>query len=145
MLMAGLILWAWELMENKTAASVNDLISDNFAAGNDLVYLPDFKASLTELFKKKVYTPAETAYCELFDDSLLRYASTWAAKEAVYKAVKQLDTTALPFKKIEIIREKPGGRPYVILHKHSGRFKISLTISHDGDYIWAVALIQINP
>jgi len=132
-------------MKNKIAASVNALINDKFAVGNDLVYLPDFKLSLTDLFKKKVYTPAEVDYCELFDDSLLRYASTWAAKEAVYKAVKQLDAAALPLKKIEILREKPGGRPFVILHKHSGRFKISLTISHDGDYIWAVALTEINP
>ena len=132
-------------MKNKIAASVNALINDKFAVGNDLVHLPDFKLSLTDLFKKKVYTPAEVDYCELFDDSLLRYASTWAAKEAVYKAVKQLDAAALPLKKIEILREKPGGRPFVILHKHSGRFKISLTISHDGDYIWAVALTEINP
>ena len=132
-------------MKHKIAASVNALINDKFAVGNDLVYLPDFKLSLTDLFKKKVYTPAEVDYCELFDDSLLRYASTWAAKEAVYKAVKQLDAAALPLKKIEILREKPGGRPFVILHKHSGRFKISLTISHDGDYIWAVALTEINP
>ena len=132
-------------MKNKIAASVNALVSDKFAVGNDLVYLPDFKLSLTDLFKKKVYTVAEVEYCELFDDSLLRYASTWAAKEAVYKAVKQLDAATLPFKKIEIFREKPGGRPFVILHKLNGRFKISLTISHDGDYIWAVALTEINP
>jgi phosphopantetheine--protein transferase-like protein len=132
-------------MENKISASVKALESDKFAVGNDLVYLPDFKLSLTELFKKKVYTTAETEYCELFDDSVLRYASTWAAKEAVYKAVKQLESAAIPLKKIEILREKPGGRPFVALHKHNGRFKISLTISHDGDYIWAVALIEINP
>ena len=111
-------------MENKIAASVHELAGDQFAVGNDLVYLPDFKLSLTGLFKKKVYTPAEIEYCELFEDPLLRYASTWAAKEAVYKSVKQLDSAPLPFKKIEIIREKPGGRPFVVLHKNSGRFKI---------------------
>ena len=74
-------------MNNKIAASVNDFVSDRFAVGNDLVYLPDFKLSLTDLFKKKVYTSAEIEYCELFDDSAVHYASTWAAKEAVYKAV----------------------------------------------------------
>ena len=132
-------------MNNKIEASVNALVSDKFAVGNDLVYLPNFKESLTDLFKKKVYTPAEIEYCELFDDSLLHYASTWAAKEAVYKAVKQLDKSALSFKKIEILREKAGGRPFVVLHKYPGRFKISLTISHDGDYIWALALTEINP
>jgi holo-[acyl-carrier protein] synthase len=132
-------------MNNKLTASVTATISDKFAAGNDLVYLPDFKLSLTDLFKKKVYTPNEVVYCDQFDAAELHYASTWAAKEAVYKAVKQLDASALPFKKIEILRDKPGGRPYVNLHKHTGKFKISLTISHDGDYIWAIALIEINP
>jgi holo-[acyl-carrier protein] synthase len=63
----------------------------NFAVGNDLVHLPTFLLSLTDLFKKKAYTPAEIAYCDQFAESALRYASTWAAKEAVYKAVKQLD------------------------------------------------------
>lgn len=142
--MVALTLWAWQLMNNKLTASVNNTISDKFAAGNDLVYLPDFKLSLTDLFKKKAYTPAEIAYCDQFDATELHYASTWAAKEAVYKAIKQIDTSALPFKKIEILRNKPGGRPCVNLHKYPGRFKISLTISHDGDYIWAVALIEIS-
>jgi len=40
-------------MNNKLTASVNEIVSSKFAAGNDLVYLPDFKLSLTELFKKK--------------------------------------------------------------------------------------------
>jgi len=131
-------------MNNKLEASVKATISDKFAAGNDLVYLPDFKLSLNNLFKKKVYTPAEIAYCDQFNDADLHYASTWAAKEAVYKAVKQLESPSLPFKKIEVLREKTGGRPYVVLHQYEGRFKISLTISHDGEYIWAIALIEIS-
>jgi phosphopantetheine--protein transferase-like protein len=115
--------------------------SRSFALGNDLVHVRDFEQSLNELFKKKVYTENELAYCELFADSLLRYASTWAAKEAVYKAVKQLDRSPLKWKDIEILREKIAGEPRVILHKHDNRFRISLSISHDGDYVWAAALI----
>jgi len=132
-------------MENKIAQSVNEITANNnFAVGNDIVFLPNFELSLTEPFKAKAYTTAELEYCEQFSNSLLRYASTWAAKEAVYKAVKQLEPKALGWKKIEIIREKPAGRPHVILHQHPGSFKISLTISHDGDYIWAIALIEIK-
>jgi holo-[acyl-carrier protein] synthase len=138
------MLWALVWMENNLKKSVKEVISDKkFAVGNDLVYLPNFAPSLTELFKKKVYTPAETEYCDRFAEPLLRYASTWAAKEAVYKAVKQLDKKALSWKKIEITREKIGGQPHATLHQHPGKFKISLTISHDGDYIWAIALIEI--
>lgn len=130
-------------MENEIIKTVDNLIADQkFAVGNDLVFIPTFKASFNDLFKKKVYTADEITYCNQFDDSALHYASTWAAKEAVYKAIKQTDPSTLGWKKIEIIREKTGGRPHVIIHKNPGIFKISLTIAHDGDYAWAIALID---
>lgn len=118
--------------------------SNNFAVGNDLVFIPNFKASFSDLFKRKVYTPHEITYCEQFDNTMQRYASTWAAKEAVYKAIKQIDQLTLGWKKIEIIHDKPAGQPQVLIHKKSLAFKISLTISHDGDYVWALAIIEIN-
>jgi holo-[acyl-carrier protein] synthase len=140
-----LTLWDLALKDNKLSASIEGLATGNrFAVGNDLVFIPDFQTSLTDVFKAKVYTKNETAYCDQFADALLRYASTWAAKEAVYKALKQIDKTAIGWKKIEIIREKIAGQPNVIIHRDSVNFKISLTISHDGDYVWAVAFIEIN-
>jgi holo-[acyl-carrier protein] synthase len=132
-------------MESNILNSVTDLMTDrNFAVGNDLVFIPDFKKSFNELFKSKVYTTNEIAYCNQFDDSLLRYASTWAAKEAVYKALKQIYNSTLGWKKIEIIRKKNAGHPQVIIHKDTTAPQISLTISHDGDYVWAIALIGDN-
>jgi len=120
------------------------VIAPNFKVGNDLIFIPDFSASFNDLFKKKVYTAGEIAYCDQFNDSLLRYASTWAAKEAVYKAIKQFDPSTLGWKKIEITRNKPAGQPQAIIHKDNAGFNISLTISHDGDYVWAIALIDTN-
>ncbi len=114
----------------------------NFAVGNDIVFIPDFDKSLNPLFKTKVYTANEMAYCEQFDNKLLRYASTWAAKEAVYKAVKQLNSAALPWNKIEISRDKIAGKPSVTLHSDQQALTISLSISHDGDYVWAVAIVE---
>ncbi|WEK20735.1 MAG: holo-ACP synthase [Candidatus Pedobacter colombiensis] len=132
-------------MNNELIKSIETLTAaKTFAVGNDLVFIPDFKQSLTPLFKSKAYTPNEIAYCDLFDNSLLRYASTWAAKEAVYKAVKQLDQSPLSWKKIEILREKIGGRPDVIFHhKPANPFQVSLTLSHDGDYAWAIAIAEL--
>jgi holo-[acyl-carrier protein] synthase len=130
-------------MENEITKTLNDFLpAGNFAVGNDIVFLPNFELSLNELFIKKAYTDNEIAYCDQFDDSLLRYASTWAAKEAVYKALKQMDKEALGFKKIEIIREKNAGKPHVIIHQKLPNVKISLTISHDGEYVWAIAFIE---
>jgi phosphopantetheine--protein transferase-like protein len=132
-------------MENELLKSITGLAIDKkFAIGNDLVFIPDFELSLTPQFKNKVYTAAEVAYCDQFSDSLTRYASTWAAKEAVYKAIKQLNPAPVAWKKIEITREKPGGRPNVVFHQQAAdTFNISISISHDGQYAWAIAVIEI--
>ena len=143
--MAALILWGLVLMENELLKTLGELTTGKaFAVGNDLVFMPDFIASFNDLFKKKVYTAREIAYCDQFDDRLLRYASTWAAKEAVYKAIKQIDTSPLGWKKIEITREKAAGIPTVSIRNPNSSYKISLSISHDGSYVWAVALIDIK-
>ena len=141
--MVDLISWGLPLKKFKVENTIEQLsIDKDFAIGNDIVFLPDFTASFNPLFQKKVYSQNEIDYCEQFQESILRYASTWAAKEAVYKAVKQMVSTPLPFKKIEIIREKIAGKPSVKLPSHLNSLPISLTISHDGDYIWAIALIK---
>ncbi|WP_443938556.1 holo-ACP synthase [Pedobacter sp. MW01-1-1] len=121
---------------------IDPAIIENVSIGNDLVFLPNFKESFNELFKAKVYTPAEIDYCDQFEDALLRYASTWAAKEAVYKAVKQMNPAALPFKNIEIIRNKIAGKPTVSILNQDNQPLISLSISHDGEYVWAVAILR---
>lgn len=115
-----------------------------FAVGNDLVKISAFEKSFSDAFREKVYTANEIEYCNLFADSLLRYAATWAAKEAVYKALKQLNPALLSFKKIEILRNKIAGIPHVKLHSETKLApKISLSISHDGDYAWAIAIVEI--
>jgi len=119
----------------------NSLETAKLAVGNDLVYLPAFDKSLTPDFIQRGYTQNEIAYCEQFADSRLRYASTWAAKEAVYKAVKQADESIkLWWRDIEILREKPQGKPTVSIKKLKLPLNFSLTISHDGEYVWALAV-----
>jgi holo-[acyl-carrier protein] synthase len=108
--------------------------------GNDIVFLPGFRESLCSGFIRRVYSEQEKEYCEQFSDPVLRYASTFAAKEAVYKAVKQWDDTLLlPWKKIVIRRSKASGQPTVVVNVERCRaFQISLSIAHDGDYVWAI-------
>lgn len=110
--------------------------------GNDLVFLPQFQQSLHPTFIKRAFTVQEREYCEQFENPTIRYASTWAGKEAVYKAVKQYDDLIkLWWRDIEILRNKPQGKPTVIIKKLPS-IKISLTLTHDGDYAWALAVIS---
>ncbi|MBK0383208.1 holo-ACP synthase [Pedobacter sp. SD-b] len=115
----------------------------DFAIGNDLVFLPDFEKSFNLLFKKRVYTQKEIDYCDQFDNPILRYASTWAAKEAVYKSIKQIIPKAISFKKIEITRSKIGGKPSVVLPELYKNLKLGLSLTHDGDYVWAVVILKL--
>lgn len=109
--------------------------------GNDLVFLPGFKNSFNTLFADKVYTEREKAYCYQFRNSILRFASTWAAKEACYKALKQaFPDNRFWFRKIEIIRNGVGQRPSLVLSGNP--VKASLSISHDGEYVWSTCLID---
>lgn len=124
---------------------LNGIPRHEFAIGNDLVYLPDFELSFNDLFQKKVFTQTEIDYCNAFERPILRYASTWAAKEATYKSIKQISTSAISFKKIEIIRLKVAGMPRVVLPHELSYLKTSLSITHDGDYTWAIAITKINP
>ena len=112
--------------------------------GNDVLFVPDFRAMLNELFINKVFTKEEKAYARQFATPSLRFASTFSVKEAVYKAVKQqYPKETLSFKSIEIKRDKPAGRPSCTLHHPTlNGLNISISISHDGDYVWAVALVR---
>ncbi|MEE1885319.1 holo-ACP synthase [Pedobacter flavus] len=133
-------------MNNNLDLTINNLgLSKEYAIGNDLVYFPNFALSLNPLFIKKVYTANEIKYCEEFDNTLERYASTWAAKEAVYKCIKQLSKNIkIGPKKIEILRKKTAGEPIVNIPSSLNLAPISLSITHDGDYTWAIAIYKRN-
>ncbi len=113
--------------------------------GNDIVYIPEFKKSLTESFIHRAYTDWEIDYCNNFHNPLIRFGSTWAAKEACYKALKQLfPDLKFWWKSLEIVRESRGNRPTLNFLKAPDTIKTSLTISHDGDYCWAICLILLS-
>jgi len=112
------------------------------AIGNDLVYLPEFKKSLTPGFRQRVFTRTEIKQVEEYKAlPLVRYATTWAAKEAVFKALKQLFKAplGLNWNDIEILRD--GKVPSVKIKKARFRaIRFSLSLSHEKDYAAAVVL-----
>jgi holo-[acyl-carrier protein] synthase len=107
--------------------------------GVDVVDVARFRTLLARSpgIAARFFTDDERAYCDASLDPGLRLAGTFAAKEAVMKA---LDLTPAPAwaRRIRITRE-PSGRPAARVEAHA---PVSISISHDGPVAVAVALAE---
>jgi holo-[acyl-carrier protein] synthase len=103
--------------------------------GVDVVELARFRRALTrggEAFRHRVFTRREEAYARARRrTALLHLAGRFAAKEAVIKAVSQLDPhCGLAMSQIEV-RNDRYGRPHIILHgRRSPRIQVHVSLSH---------------
>jgi phosphopantetheine--protein transferase-like protein len=101
--------------------------------GIDLVYLPGFKETLRrqdDTFLSKIFHPTE-----LVDKSPENLAAIFAAKEATIKVLGFIPESWLS---IEIKHLKTGAPTVSILNNK--KIKLSLSISHEHDYVIAVVL-----
>jgi holo-[acyl-carrier protein] synthase len=101
-----------------------------------------------EIFLKRIFTPAEIAYCERHRDPVERYAGRFAAKEAAMKALGTGWGKGVRWRDIEVTRP-PGGRPTIVLHgvarQHAesmGARQISLSITHTGNFALAEVILE---
>jgi holo-[acyl-carrier protein] synthase len=99
-----------------------------------------------ELFIRRVYTPAEIAYCSTRKAATQHYAGRWAAKEAVLKALGTGWSRGIKWTDIEV-RNEPGGRPRIVLRggaqEVAGELAIGemmISISHCRSHATAYAL-----
>jgi len=98
-----------------------------------------------ERFLRRIYTPAERAYCEQFKNKYERFAGRFAAKEAAMKALGTGWRRGVRWVDFEVVRET-GGRPTISLGGAAkeiaaqlGVQRISLSITHTA----AQALAQV--
>ncbi len=103
--------------------------------GVDLVSVERFRDLLARNpgFSDRFFTAAERNYCRSKADAQLRLAGTFAAKEAVMKALGLTPAPAWA-RRIEIVRSDRGAPIARVL----GR-AIPISISHDGGFAIAVA------
>ena len=80
-----------------------------------------------------MFTPGERAYA---GGDAARLAARFAAKEAVKKALR-LD--GVGWTQIEVVRA-PDGAPAIVLHGVAGEAP-AISMSHEGDYATAIAII----
>lgn len=89
-----------------------------------------------ERLLKRIYTPAEIAYCERFKNKFERYAGRFAVKEAAMKALGTGWSHGVRWVDIEVVREK-GGKPVLALAGEAKKIaerlgvkNIAITITH---------------
>ncbi len=103
--------------------------------GVDVVELTRFRQALQrggEAFLRRVFTKGEAAYARARRRTMvLHLAGRFAAKEAVLKAVSQIDPTrTLAMNQIEIRNDRIG-RPRIVLHdRPAKRLTIHVSLSH---------------
>ena len=103
--------------------------------GIDVVELARLRAAMKRggrAFMRRVFTKQEEAYAlGRPRTTLLHLAGRFAAKEAVIKAISQIEPKRLLAMKQVEIRNDRLGRPHVILHDgRSRRVKVHVSLSH---------------
>jgi hydroxyethylthiazole kinase-like uncharacterized protein yjeF len=89
-------------------------------------------------FAQRIYTEGEQRYAAAKPE---RWASRWAAKEAVKKLYGSMGERIPTYKDIEVVRRR-GGAPQV--HVRGEPTDIALSLTHDGGLAIAVAVNRIG-
>lgn len=99
-------------------------------------------------FLRRIFTPAEAAYCERHRNRAERYAGRFAAKEAAMKALGTGWSKGVRWVDIEVVR-LPGGKPTLRLAGRAAEFakelgvkNISVTITHSGNTALAQVIFE---
>src|ERR1700686_974087 len=89
-------------------------------------------------FAQRIYTDSEQRYAAAKPE---RWASRWAAKEAVKKLYGSIGERMPAYKDIEVVRRR-GGAPQV--HVRGEPTDIALSLTHDGGLAIAVAVNRVG-
>jgi holo-[acyl-carrier protein] synthase len=119
--------------------------------GVDITEVDRIAATITRrgtAFLRRVFTPAEIAYCERHRNRFERYAGRFAAKEAAMKALGTGWSRGVRWVDIEVTR-LPSGQPTLELRgatrEHAARMgvrRISISITHSGNTAFAEVIFE---
>ncbi len=112
--------------------------------GTDIVKISRFTKSIEvnkEKFLYKIFTTKEIDYCNSYSDPYNHFSGKYAAKESVKKALLSSNICAhISLLDIQILNRSDKS-PYVIIDILQD-IKCNISISHDGDYAIAFAIIE---
>ena len=112
--------------------------------GTDIVTISRIKELIIQnkgTFLRKIFSVKEIDYCNSYSDPYIHYAGKYAAKESIKKAL----LSACLSKHISLIDiqvlNKEDKNPYIVVDTLKD-IKFNISISHDGDYAIAFAIIE---
>lgn len=118
-----------------------------YGIGTDILNIHQIETAVADLadpFVRKIYTAAEIELINSRPIPLYSYATRFAGKEAVFKALN-LNGNAIRLNEIEIL-ENENGQPQVTLYanaekyaKEKGITSVMISLSYDTDYAIAYA------
>ena len=101
-----------------------------------------------ERFTKRLFTPAEIAYCEKFKNRAERYAARFAAKEAAFKALGTGWRQGIHWLDVEVTHQ-PSGKPELVLTGQAQEVarqlrvtRMAVSISHSDRYVVAEVIFE---
>lgn len=139
-------------VDSSNAAGMFDAVEGAVGLGMDIVEIARMRTILkrTPSFRTRVFSEDERAYCDATAAPEVHYATRFAAKEAVVKALGTGFSQGISVRDIEV-RRNAKGRPYVVL---SGRAKevareqgvrelpLSLSYTHTDAVACAMAITE---
>jgi holo-[acyl-carrier protein] synthase len=117
-----------------------------WAVGIDLEEVAGFEKALknNKRFFARTFTRSEIRYAESKAGPARHFAGTFAAKEAVIKAVSQLVQYTVRVSDVGISRSKIGAPSVKWLGKRPEGVQVRISISHTTHYAVAVALAMVR-
>jgi holo-[acyl-carrier protein] synthase len=103
-----------------------------------------------ERFTKRIFTPAEIAYCDRFKNRAERYAARFAAKEAAFKALGTGWREGIRWLDVEVVH-LPSGKPELVLTGRAQEVarelrvsRMAVSISHSDRYVVALVIFEAD-
>ena len=116
--------------------------------GIDIIEVSRIRMSIEEygsLLRDNIFTVDEIKYCSDKPNPFQHYAARFAAKEAFSKATGTGWNSDFSWQEVEVMNET-SGKPCLHLNglalKNFGNKRIFLSLSHSGDYVVAVVIIE---
>ena len=114
----------------------------NFGNGTDIETIKRFQKldrTNDKIFLEKIFTKKEIDYCFSKDNVAQHLASRYSAKEAIIKALGNIEIHGVDYKKLEIFKSKEGV-PKVRNKEIDASIKISMSHCKDKAIAFAIAI-----